>query len=263
MENLPYLRAGSGPPLVLVHGYLGGSGQWQDQITTFSEAYDVIAPDLPGFGRAAGIGGADTIAGFADAVIRCMDRLGVDRFSLLGHSMGGMVVQDIAARSANRIDALILYGTGPLGLMPDRFETIDTSIGRLAADGVCATADRISATWFRDGVASPGYPPTCEIARMANPYAARRALTAMRDWDGRTALPHMQMPCRIIWGDQDRSYRWPQVASLWQGIPAAELSVIPGASHAAHMEKPHLFNALVLDFLRATVPPQPGPSQEH
>jgi pimeloyl-ACP methyl ester carboxylesterase len=247
--DLPCLRAGSGKPLVLVHGYLGGSAQWADQFAALSGTHDVIAPDLPGFGQAATLPGPSRIADFAAAVVACIDRLGIGNFTLLGHSMGGMIVQDIAARHADRIDGLVLYGTGPLGLMPDRFEPIETSMARLAADGVSATADRISATWFRDGTAAPGYPPTRDIARQASPEAARNALIAMRDWDGREALQALTMRCRIIWGDQDRSYRWPQVHALWSGITRAELSVIPGASHAAHMEKPALFNALVQDFL--------------
>jgi len=247
--DLPYLRAGSGPPLVLVHGYLGGSAQWHDQIDAFSTTHDVIAPALPGFGQAAHLPGPARIADFADAVIGCLDRLGIGRFTLLGHSMGGMIVQDIAARHGARLKALVLYGTGPLGLMPDRFEPIETSMARLAAEGVPATADRISATWFRDGAAAPGYPATRDIARLANPQAAQNALMAMRDWDGRAALPQISIPCRILWGDQDRSYRWPQVQSLWNGITGSELAVIPGASHAAHMEKPALFNAVVQDFL--------------
>ena len=247
--ELPVLRAGSGKPLVFVHGYLGGSAQWQDQFAAFSGTYDVIAPDLPGFGQAAMLPGPSRIPDFAASVMACIDRLGIGAFTLLGHSMGGMIVQEIAARHPDRIDGLVLYGTGPLGLMPDRFEPIETSMARLAAEGVSATADRISATWFRDGVAAQGYPPTRDIARKAHPEAARNALIAMRDWDGRDALNHLPKHCRIIWGDQDRSYRWPQVHSLWTGISGAELSVIPGASHAAHMEKPLLFNALLRDFL--------------
>lgn len=249
MVELPFLRAGSGKPLVLVHGYLGGSAQWQDQFAAFAGTNDVIAPDLPGFGQAAMLPGPSRIADFASAVVACIDRLGIGKFTLLGHSMGGMIVQEIAARHSDRIDGLVLYGTGPLGLMPDRFEPIETSMARLAAEGVSATADRISATWFRDGVAAQGYAPTRDIARKANPEAARNALIAMRDWDGRAALQHFPERCRIIWGDQDRSYRWPQVNSLWTGIAGAELSVIPGASHAAHMEKPALFIALLRDFL--------------
>lgn len=249
--GLPYLRAGSGRPLVLVHGYLGGSAQWQAQIDAFRCTHDVIAPDLPGFGQAADQPGPSSIAGFAAAVMGCINDLGIDRFSLLGHSMGGMIVQQIAAQHGARLNALVLYGTGPLGLMPNRFEPIETSMARLAADGVQATANRISATWFRDGAQGTGYTATRDIARRANPAAAQNALIAMRDWDGRAALAGFDIPCRIIWGDQDRSYRWPQVNALWDGIAGAELGIIPGASHAAHMEKPGLFNAMVQDFLAA------------
>jgi pimeloyl-ACP methyl ester carboxylesterase len=245
----PHLRAGSGAPLVLVHGYLGGAAHWRDQLGVFADRHDVIAPNLPGFAAAAALPGPETIAGFAAAVVACLDGLGVGRFALLGHSMGGMIAQEIAARHGDRVARLALYGTGPLGRMPERFETLETSMERLAADGVAATADRICATWFRDGAAAPGYPPTRDIGRMAAPGAARNALLAMRDWDGRAALAGIRVPCRVIWGDRDRSYRWPQVAALWEGIAGAELAVIPGASHAAHLEKPAIFDALVLDFL--------------
>jgi pimeloyl-ACP methyl ester carboxylesterase len=245
------LRAGSGRAVVLVHGYLGGSAQWPGLVDALAQGHEVIAPDLPGFGLGAGLPGPDTIAGFADAVIDCVDALGIKRFALLGHSMGGMIVQEMAARHPDRITRLILYGTGPLGRMPDRFEPLEVSMDRLRADGVPATADRICATWFRDGVAAPGYAPTRDIGRMASPQAARAALAAMRDWDGRAALAGFRMPCRIIWGDGDRSYRWPQVQALWQGIAGAELAVVPAASHAVHLEKPAIFNALVQDFLDA------------
>ena len=54
---------------------------------------------------------------------------------------------------------------------------------------------------------------------------------------------------RYIWGDADRSYRWPQVETLWTNLPDVRLSVIPGSAHAAHLEKPHLFHSLIDDFL--------------
>lgn len=250
--GLAYRRAGQGPILVLVHGYLGGSAQWQDQFSAFSRSHDVIAPDLPGFGQSKALSGPARIADFADAVMACLAELEVGRFTLLGHSMGGMIVQEIAARHGDRLDGLVLYGTGPIGLMPDRFEPIETSMARLKTEGVAATADRISATWFREGKDAHGYGLTREIARMANPEAARNALLAMRDWDGRDALTSLRMRCRIIWGDQDRSYRWPQIAQLWTSIPKAQLAVIPEASHAAHLEKPTVFQTLLEDFLRAT-----------
>ncbi|MDO8883310.1 MAG: alpha/beta hydrolase [Pseudotabrizicola sp.] len=248
-EELPFVRAGSGPAFVLVHGYLGGSAQWQDQLHAFAPGHDVITPDLPGFGAAAALPGPDSIGSFAEAVLGCLDGLGIGRFALMGHSMGGMIVQEMAARAGDRVEKLVLYGTGPLGRMPDRFEPLETSMERLATEGVAATADRICATWFVKGNDATGYALARDLGRRANPQAARNALVAMRDWDGRAALAKLRMPCRIVWGDQDRSYRWPQVEALWRGIPDASLAVVPEASHAVHLEKPALFNAMIRDFL--------------
>ncbi len=248
-DLLPHRRAGEGVPLVLVHGYLGGSAQWNAEIGHFSDRFDVIAPDLPGFGDAACRPGCASVGGMAATVIDLLDQLGIDRFILLGHSMGGMIAQEIAARVGSRIDKLILYGTGPLGLMPDRFEPIKLSRERLDRDGVEATIARIGATWFRNGETAAGFPLVTEIGARADQAAALAALDAMSDWDGRPSLPALDMPTLVVWGHDDRSYKWPQVESLWRGLPNATLSVIPGASHAAHLEKPRLFHAVLDDFL--------------
>ena len=249
MAGLPYLRAGAGPAFVLVHGYLGGAEQWRREIEHFADRYDVIAPNLPGFGAAADRPGCDTVAGMAEAVHGLLDELGITEFVLLGHSMGGMVVQEMARMRPQSVSRLILYGTGPLGLMPDRFEPITTSRARLLTDGVEATIRRIGATWFKRGADAAGYPLVTEIGARANPQAAEAALGAMAAWDGRTALPRLSMPTLVVWGDADRSYRWPQVETLWTNLPDVRLSVIPGAAHAAHLEKPGLFQSLVDDFL--------------
>jgi len=246
---LPHRRAGRGPALVFVHGYLGGSAQWEAEISRFSADYDVIAPDLPGFGAAADRPGCDRIEGFAQAVMNLLDHLDIDRFILLGHSMGGMIAQEMAARHAARVNRLILYGTGPLGAMPDRFEPIDVSRQRLETDGVADTARRISATWFRKGEEADGFPAVRDIGAQASASAALAALDAMAHWDGRSALGRLTMPTLVLWGDSDRSYRWPQVESLWRNLPVGELSVIPGAAHAAHLEKPGIFHLVLDDFL--------------
>jgi pimeloyl-ACP methyl ester carboxylesterase len=248
-DLLPYRRAGQGVPFVLVHGYLGGSAQWAAEISHFCDRFDVIAPDLPGFGDASDRPGCASIAGMAGAVIDLLDRLEIDRFILLGHSMGGMIAQEMAAGVGPRVKKLVLYGTGPLGLMPDRFEPIKLSRARLESDGVEKTIARIGATWFRAEEKAAGFPLVTEIGARANHAAALAALDAMSDWDGRAALPTLDMPTLVLWGHEDRSYRWPQVESLWRGLPHATLSVLPGASHAAHLEKPRLFHAVLDDFL--------------
>lgn len=249
MDTLPYVRAGKGQALVLVHGYLGGTAQWQGEIDRFSARHDVIAPNLPGFGAAADRPGCDTIAGMAQAVFALLDALAVDRFALLGHSMGGMVVQEMARMRPHAIARLVLYGTGPLGMMPNRFEPLATSRKRLISDGVAATTARIGATWFKRGAEASAFPLVARIGARASLQAAEAALDAMAAWDGRAALPNLAMPTLLIWGDADRSYRWPQIEALWTNLPDVRLSVIPGAAHAAHLEKPLLFHAVLEDFL--------------
>jgi pimeloyl-ACP methyl ester carboxylesterase len=236
-------------PLVLVHGYLGGSAQWAGLEAGLAGRFRTVALDLPGFGRASDHAAPTTIGGFAEAVIADLDARGIDRFNLVGHSMGGMIVQEVARRITPRIGRLVLYGTGPLGSMPDRFEPIGVSLDRLRRDGVAPTARRIAATWFLHGETHPAFEALAEIGAQADPWAAEAALGAMADWDGRAGLASLAMPSLVVWGDRDRSYRWPQVEHLWTHLPAASLAVIPGASHAANVEKPEIFQLILEDFL--------------
>jgi len=249
--GLSYLRKGRGAPLVLVHGYLGGAAQWEGEIARFADRYDVVAPDLPGFAGSAALPPANRIADFAAAILALIDELGLGRITLLGHSMGGMIVQELAATQPDRVARLILYGTGPLGAMPDRFELLETSRASIRAEGVARTIRRIGATWFREGEAAHGYGIVARLGAQASEPAALAGLDAMDRWDGRGALAGLTMPALVLWGDRDRSYRWPQVETLWQGLPDAALAVIPGTAHAVHLEKPALFHAMLEDFLAA------------
>ncbi|MEO0383899.1 MAG: alpha/beta hydrolase [Pseudomonadota bacterium] len=235
--------------MVLVHGYLGGSEQWVAEMERFSDRFHVIAPNLPGFGSAAGKTGYARIEEMANYIITLLDRLRIDDFVLLGHSMGGMIAQTIAAMVGHRVRKLILYGTGPLGVMPDRFEPIEKSREPLGRDGVGETIEQIGSTWFCRGRRAPEFDLVKQIGASASRSAALSALDAMSIWDGRTALKTMEMPTLIVWGDHDRPYRWPQIETLWNNLPNALLSVIPGTAHAAHLEKPKLFHAVLEDFL--------------
>lgn len=237
------------PPLVLVHGFMGGKEQWQLQQGKLAKGREIITLDLPGFASNAHMQAPETINGFARFVLTELDTLNISRFHLLGHSMGGMIVQEMTAIAPERIDKLVLYGTAASGNLKDRFETFEASRGRVKTDGVMASARRISATWFLKYEAANEFENCFDIAARSSEQAMLAGLTAMETWSREDNLSNITCPTLIVWGEQDRTYGWPQIHQLWTKIPQAHLAVLPSCSHAAHMEKPEIFNAILLDFL--------------
>lgn len=232
-------------PLVLVHGFLGGGAQWAG----IEAGRETLALDLPGFGARRDETPINRIGDFAAWVVTELTALGIDRYDLLGHSMGGMIAQEVARQDRARIDRLILYATGATGLLPGRFETIADSKRRAEAEGAAATASRIAATWFLDGKGAPGFSACAAIAERASLGAIHAGLDAMEAWSGDAHLPDIAQDTLVLWGDRDRTYAWPQIERLWSAIPRTGLAVVPGCAHAVHAEKPALFNALLRDFL--------------
>lgn len=236
-------------PFVLVHGFMGGSRQWAAQKDALNDRFRVVTCDLPGFGENAHLEAPSTIGDFAQWVLDHLQGQGIARFHLLGHSMGGMIVQEMAARAPEAIDRLILYGTGASGILPGRFEPIDTSKRRAQAEGAGPTARRISATWFLDCERAQAYEDCAALAERSSLQAIVAGLGAMETWNGVAQLPNIQSKTLVIWGDHDRTYPWSQTQQLWTTIEHSCLAVIPDCAHAAHLEKPAIFNSLVGDFL--------------
>jgi pimeloyl-ACP methyl ester carboxylesterase len=234
--------------LVFVHGLMGGSKQWQQQLEALYN-FDSVALDLPGFGENAEAEALTTISDFADWALDELSARGVQKFSLVGHSMGGMVAQEMVVHAAKRVDRLVLYGTGATGVLPGRFETIETSKDRARAEGSSATARRIAATWFLQRNLAPAYESCAQIAQRSGIDAILAGLDAMNGWSGTANLPHIKAKTLVIWGDQDRTYPWGQTEELWRSIQGANLAVLPGCAHASHLEKASLFNAILENFL--------------
>jgi pimeloyl-ACP methyl ester carboxylesterase len=233
----------------MVHGFMGGSPQWQLQRDAFSKERKLITIDLPGFGENASLGPVDSIGGFADWVLDEVRAQGIERFHLLGHSMGGMIVQEMIHRSPERIEKLILYGTGSIGALPGRFETIAQSKKRAEIEGPKATARRIAATWFLEKEQALQFENCATIAEKSSAAAISAGLDAMSKWDASEQLKSIRSETLILWGDCDRTYSWAQVEQLWRDIPNANLAVVPTCAHAVHLENPTVFNALVQGFL--------------
>jgi pimeloyl-ACP methyl ester carboxylesterase len=161
-----------------------------------------------------------------------------------------MIVQEMVRSDSQNIDKLILYGTGSLGVLPGRFETIKQSKIRAKNDGASETAARISATWFLDYDNSFAYEACSKIAKKSSIESILAGLDAMNEWSGEQNLKKVENKTLIIWGDQDRTYLWPQIEILWKNIKNSNLSVIPGCAHAVHLEKPEIFNKVIKDFLK-------------
>lgn len=236
-------------PLVLVHGFLSGSDYWASVSNNLANGRRVVAIDLPGFGKRCHDPAVDSITGFANGVLAELDRLGIDEFVLLGHSMGGMIAQEVAHKAPRRVQALILFGTGPEGELPGRFEPIAESRRKVTEQGKGPTVSFIVSNWYVKGTQDPWFAPSLELAGLAGEEAVLGGLAAMQGWRGVDYLASHKMPTLVIWGDQDRAYPISQELALWQGIDNARLAVLPGAGHNAHHEKPELFCALLQDFL--------------
>jgi len=178
-----------------------------------------------------------------------LNHLNIDTFYLLGHSMGGMIVQEMAALRPSLVEKLICFGTGSIGVLPNRFETIDESRQKIKTIGIKETRENIAKTWFVDYLKGEGYQLCLEEGAKASTQAALASLDAWDCWDGREQLSQIVSPTLILWSNQDRSYDINQQNILIKGIRNSRLEVIENCAHNSHMEKPKLVNNAIKNFL--------------
>ena len=248
MNHLSYKRIGKGYPLVLVHGYLGGQDMWQFQ-EDLKDNFELIMPSLAGYGESSKMTAPSTIRENATQVFELLDYLKIDTFNLLGHSMGGMIVQEMAALSPERINKLICFGTGSIGVLPNRFETIAESRRKIKEIGLSKTRINIAKTWFVDHQVGDGYKLCLDEGAKATTQAALASLDAWDCWDGRGQLNQITSPTLILWSNKDRSYDWNQQEVLNKGIANSKVEIVDGCAHNSHMEKPDLINLIIKNFL--------------
>jgi len=250
MQDIFVEDIGTGTPLVLVHGFLGSSDMWNPQVKFFKDDFRVIAPALPGFGKSSTINSCNSIECMAKSILDSLKKKKITNFNLLGHSMGGMIVQEIAKLAGEKILKLICYGTGARGNIPGRFETIDQSRKNLKIYGLKNTANRIAKTWFIEENKAKYFYLCEEAGKQTSIEAADNGLVAMKNWNGIKNLKYIKNKTLIVWGDQDKAYNFNQVETLYDNIPDRDLKIIKGCSHNVHLEKPNKFNAVVGEFLK-------------
>jgi len=249
MQDIFLGDTGKGFPLVLVHGFLGSTDMWEPQIEFFKKNHRILTPALPGFGKSNTVQSCDSIECMAKTILNTLRKNKIKKFNLLGHSMGGMIVQEIVKLAKEQVSKLIFYGTGPTGNIPGRFETIDESRKKLKNYGLEITANRIAKTWFVEGDKAKYFYLCSAANKKVTLLAAVNALDAMKNWNGMNNLKNIKNKTLIIWGDKDRAYNFNQVKTLRDNIKNSDLKIIKDSSHNAHLEKPIEFNKCIEKFL--------------
>ena len=240
---------GKGFPFVFVHGYLGSSEMWCFQKNYFSKYCRVIAPALPGFGESHSAKSLNSINDMAKNIIEILNQKKIDRFNLIGHSMGGMIVQEITKIIGERVNKLICFATGSIGDIPGRFETMDETREKLKKEGTKISFSRVPPKWFVKGNKDKNY-FLCESAvTNVSLETADNALLAMKNWSGIDNLKNIKNETLIIWGDKDISYNFDQVNTLKKNIKNSRLEIFKGCCHNVHLEQPDKFNILIKNFL--------------
>jgi len=240
---------GEGFPFVLVHGYLGSSEMWTFQKEFFSKDYRVITPALPGFGESYKAKSLNSINDMANKIIKILNQKKIDKFNLIGHSMGGMIVQEITKLIGDRVNKLICFATGSIGDIPGRFETMDETREKLKKEGTQLSFSRVPLKWFVKGDKDKNY-FLCENAvKNVSLETADNALLAMKNWRGKENLKNIKNDTLIIWGDKDTSYNFDQVDTLNKNIKNSRLEIFKDCAHNVHLEQPDQFNNLVKEFI--------------
>lgn len=222
---------------------------WEPQINFFKDYFRVITPDLPGFGKSNNAKSHNSIQSVANVLLECLEEKKINKFYLLGHSMGGMIVQEMAKKDGDKISKLVCYSTGPRGEMPGRFETVDQSRELLEKKGLEVAAKNIAKTWFIKGEDAKYFDICIEAGKQVSIETADNALIACKNWNGVDTLKNIKNETLIVWGEQDKSYNLEQIQTLENNIENSKLIIFKNCAHNIHLEQPDQFNHAIRDFL--------------
>lgn len=257
-QSIYYEIHGNGPPLVLVMGIGYDATLWGlHQIPALSRHYRVIAFDNRDAGRSSRAHEAYTIADMADDIAGLLDALGIERAHVLGISMGGMIAQEFAIRHPDRLDRLIMTGTGaaPARVKFDPVATWDF-VKSQNDDGAVFAAQQLSWLFSDDFLRNhEAVDQTLEmLAANEHPLDAgafHRQAKAYLQHDALDRLDQIAAPTLVVAGERDRLTPPWTCREVAAGIPDARFRLIdgPGSSHVLPLERPEEFNALVLGFL--------------
>jgi pimeloyl-ACP methyl ester carboxylesterase len=252
--RIAYERAGAGPPLVLLHGYVGdGPTLWRPQLDTLSDDFTVIAWDAPGAGASSDPPESFGIAGYADALAGFVTALGLESPHVAGLSFGGILAIAFHGRHPAVASRLVLAsayagwsGSLPAEVVTQRLQQA-MALSELPPDEFVAA---LLPTMFSDGTPPETVDAFGESMRAFHP-AGFRAMARASAENVREALPRIDVPTLLVYGDQDVRAPLPVAEDLHRSIAGSTLVLLPGAGHVANLEAPEAFDQAVRSFLLA------------
>ncbi len=261
--RLHVTRAGTGPPLLLLHGFTGSSETWNALRATLGTAWTTLTMDLAGHGRSGAPNDPSfyTLEAQTNHVLRALDTLGLQHVSVLGYSLGGRVALRFALEHPARVTALILESTSPGIADPEERAERQAADSALASsieqEGIAAFVDRWERLpmWDSQAALSPETRGQLHVQRMRNdPLGLANSLRgagAGADPPQLDRLARLRVPTLLIAGALDDKFV--ALSQLMERtITGARLTIVADAGHAVHLERPETFAQLVENFLLAT-----------
>ncbi len=259
-ERVRYYAAGSGPPVVLLHGLGGSAAVWHRNLPALSGRFRVFAPELWGASREQGRGGSTPQAGVR-FVTGFLDAVGCRSAHLVGGSLGGFMAGSTAIADPNRVRSLTLIGTAGLGrriALSQRVLTlplVGEAMFRPSRRRVRGMLEMLIREWDTD--ADRLVDELYEVRRQ--PGVPRRMLAVLRSGINLLgvkrsvrllpALCDVQRPTLLVWGSRDPLFPIEDARRAADALHDAELVVVEGSGHWPYLEAPETFNQALLAFL--------------
>lgn len=244
---------GGGPTVLMLHGIGGGHLAFAPQVETLASAgYRAVAWDMPGYGHSAPIE-PYTFKGLAQSCIALIESLKCADVILLGHSMGGMVAQEVVARRPDLVSKLVLCGTSPAFGKPDgdwqrefiAQRTAPLDAGKSMAD----LADLLVPQMVGPGSLPEGVRLATHCMSLVPAATYRRALQCIVTFDRRDDLQRIRVPTLLIAGEQDRNAPPAVMRKMAEAIPNSTYLEMKGVGHLQNLEAPEDFDGMLLNFL--------------
>jgi 3-oxoadipate enol-lactonase len=246
------------PALVFLHGIGGAARGWSNQLNAFGDRYHAIAWDMPNYGGSAPLPSV-SIATLAEALQDFLQQLSVTKPCLVGHSIGGMIVQQALLQHPGIAGRVVLAQTSPAFGRPDgdwQKSFIEARLGPLdRGETMASLAPSLVKELIGDDPDSQGVALARGCMAAVREDAYRASMLALLGFDLRGALKDIAVPTLLLSGAKDNNAPAPMMAKMATYIPGARYVELEGVGHLANMERPTAFNAALERFLNTTGTP--------